>query len=77
MEIFILDENDSFIKMVVISGNPHSVSWSAKVYSRIKETGKWKFASKVSFESSLRNGLKFNLDNDTRVISRFYIRPKI
>lgn len=77
MEIFLLDEKDNFLKMVVIAGNPYSVSWTAKVYSRVKETGKWKFDSKVRFESSLRNGLEFTMNTSKKVISKFYIRPKI
>lgn len=77
MQIYMIDENDKFLKLIVVSGNPHNgLSWEAKVYQKDKN-GKWVFRERVVFDSHLRKGTSFLIRNERRVVLRFYIPPLV
>lgn len=77
MLIYLLDEDDNFLKLQVVDGNPFSIAWTSKVYLKEKETGKWKFISKASFECSLHSGVTLVVKNKNHKVSRFYIQKII
>lgn len=75
--IYILDEQDDFIKMTTVSGNPHNgLNWIARVYKKDK-SGKWVFKQKVVFNTHLRNGITFVLRDSSHTIARYYVAPLI
>lgn len=77
MLIYLLDEENNFLKLHVVDGNPFGVTWTSRVYMKEKVTGKWKFISKSSFECSLHNGVTLVIKNKNHRVTRFYIQKMI
>jgi len=76
MQIYLLDEEDNYIKLSVISGNPYGISWSSKVYRRDKE-GKWVFVCRAEFDCSIRTGAVLKIQNKDHKVQRYYIQKII
>jgi len=76
MQIYFLDEEESYLKLQVVEGNPYGLLWTSKVYRRDK-SGKWVFVVKATFECSLRNGVTLAIKGKNHVVSRFYVQKVI
>ena len=71
MKIYLLDEEDNYLKLDVIDGNPFGLSWTSKVYRRDK-SGKWVFVARATFECCLRNGVVLTVKGQEHKVSRYY-----
>lgn len=76
MLIYLLDEDDNYMKLHVIEGDPYGVSWTSKAYRRDK-SGKWVFITRATFECSLRAGVTLTIKGKEHKVSRFYIQKVI
>jgi len=76
MLIYLLDEDDTYLKLQVVKGDPFSLSWTSKVYKRSSK-GTWEFHSRACFECSLRTGAVLTIKGKNHKVSRFYIQRVI
>lgn len=76
MQIYLLDEDDNYLKLRVIEGNPYGLLWTSRVYRRDK-SGKWVFVARATFECSLRAGVTLTVKGKDHKISRFYVQKII
>jgi hypothetical protein len=73
MHIYLLDEEDNYLKLQVLEGNPFGLSWTSRVYRRDK-SGKWVFVARTTFECCLRSGVILTVKGKNHKVSRFYIQ---
>lgn len=76
MIVYLIDEEENFLKLVVVEGSPFSVSWTSKVFYREK-SGKWKFVSKTTFDCSIKSGVSFTVRNKNHKVLRFYVQKVV
>jgi hypothetical protein len=73
LKIYIVDEDDNYLKLVVIGGNPFGIFWTSKVFIK-DNTGNWVFMAKSNFEYQIRSGVVLTVKGKDFKVKRYFIQ---